>query len=79
LVNIQNISTKAIQPTSVFSSTPVTSTIRVPVVESKQRIVECNVTIVNKVYTRQLSNSSSKQYTEMVKEIKPSVSTILKI
>ena len=75
LVTIRNISTKAIQPTTVLSSTPVTSTVR-PTAE--QRIMSCNVTIVNRVYTRELSNSSSKEYIEMAKEVKSSVSMILK-
>ncbi|CAB3990071.1 serine-rich adhesin for platelets-like [Paramuricea clavata] len=73
LVTAPNISTKAIQPTSVLSSTPVTSTVTLPIASSKQRIVSGNLTITNRVYTSQLSNSSSKEYIEMATEVKSSL------
>ena len=67
------IATKAIQPTSVLSSVPATSVANVPVAQSKQRIVSCNLTIINREYTSELSNTSSEKYVQMVNEVKSSV------
>jgi hypothetical protein len=57
-----------------LSSTPVTSTVTLHIASSKQRIVSGNLTIINRVYTSRLSNSSSKEYIEMAKEVNSSVS-----
>ena len=62
-------STKVIQSTSVVSSVLAASTASPPVAFSKQRIVAINMTISNKVYTNQLSNKSSKEYTELAREV----------
>ena len=66
-------SSNAIQPTRVMSSTPVSSTVRLPIALAKERIVSCNATITNRVYTNQLSNSSSQEYIELAKEVKSTV------
>ena len=79
LITPTNISTKAIQPTSVVSSVPVTSTVRIPTALSQQRIVSFNVTIVNRTYTSQLSNRSSKEYIEIAGEVKTAVSNTKRI
>ena len=75
----KNISTKAIQPTSVVSSIPVTSIVRIPTALSQQRIVSFNVTIVNRTYTSQLSNRSSKEYIKIAGEVKTAVSDTKRI
>ena len=73
-VTTTNISTKAIEPTSVVPNIPVTSTVRIPISLSKQRIVSFNATIVNKTYTRQLSNRSSTEYIETARVVRTAVS-----
>ena len=67
-------SSKGIQPTTVLFSSPISSTVSIPIPLSKQRIISCNATITNRVYTNQLSNRSSQEYIELAKEVKTSVS-----
>ena len=74
LINTGYISTKAIKPSSVLSNTPISSTVNIPVALSKQRVVSCNATIMNREYTNPLSDSSSNEYEELATELKSSVS-----
>ena len=73
-LTVKNISTKAIQPTSVLPSA-YRSTVRLPIALSKQRVMSCNATITNRVYTSELSDSSSSEYIELAREVQSTVSS----